>query len=484
MRRFFARNLLFMIGLNLLVKPFWIFMIDRTVQNKVGHASYGIYQALVNLGLVFQILLDFGINNYNSTALAQEPKQINKLFPAMLSARAVLGFVYMAIVLCIALALGYRGWQLALLMGILFTQFANAILQFIRSNVNGLHFFKADGLLSISDRLLMIFICGALLWMPATASNFKIEWFVWAQLLSYSLAVLVGIVVLKKLTEVKIRFSFNAKRVGQIMRKSLPYALLIFLMSIYTRVDMMLVERMCGAKGSEQAGVYAAAYRLLDVGNMFGLMFAGMLLPLFGRILSKGQTVAPIVQFSVNLLMPVSILVAVTSVSFNAPIMHMLYRNVSEQDTQVFTCLMLAFPAFSLSNIYSTLLTANGDLKTLNIIAFLGVFINIGLNIILIPKQQSLGAAISALVTQSVLSILFLIYASQKAQLAFRWKRVFMFLAYALALVVIAVLVQQLEISWLLQCGLLVAFGTVLLLLLRFVDVSKVGLLFSGESKD
>jgi O-antigen/teichoic acid export membrane protein len=146
------------------------------------------------------------------------------------------------------------------------------------------------------------------------------------------------------------------------------------------------------------------------VGLIFGigLMFAGMLLPLFGRILSKGQSVAPIVQFSVNLLLPISTLVAVISYFFNAPIMHYLYHNVSEIDIQVFTCLMLAFPAFSLSNVYSTLLTSNGDLKTLNWIAFGGVVLNIGLNFLLIPVYQSLGAAIAALITQSFLALLFL----------------------------------------------------------------------------
>ena len=50
LRRFFAKNLLFIILLNALVKPVWIFAIDRTVQNRVGHAAYGTFQALLKPG--------------------------------------------------------------------------------------------------------------------------------------------------------------------------------------------------------------------------------------------------------------------------------------------------------------------------------------------------------------------------------------------------------------------------------------------------
>jgi len=481
MRRFFARNILFIISVNLLVKPVWIFLIDRTVQNKVGHASYGIYQALFNLGLVFQILLDFGINNYNSTSLAQNPKQLNQLFPAMLSARVVLSGLYLALVSGIALALGYRGWQIALLEGVLFIQCINSILQFIRSNVNGLHKFKADGVLSVADRFLMILICGALLVLPATSENFRIEWFVLSQIVSYGIAVIIGVFLLKKMTRVKLRFSFDIRKVWSIIRQSFPYALLIFLMSIYTRADMMLIERLSGAEGSEQAGIYAAAYRLLDVGNMFGVMFASMLLPLFGRMLANKKNVLPIVQLSLNLLLPVSFLVMTAGVFFSSEIMHLLYRHTRETDVAVFTWLMIAFPAFSLSNVYSTLLTASGDLRVLNRIAFAGTVLNLALNFILIPKYFSLGAAIAAFVTQTLLAILFMVYAQKQVNLPVNLKRSFTFIGYLVMVAGIAWMVRTLPVNWLVQVVLLFLSGILLLLAFRFVSIRAAMQLMNNE---
>jgi len=474
MRRFFAKNLLFVLSVNLLVKPLWIFMIDRTVQNTVGHASYGIYQALMNLGLVFYILLDVGINNYNNRSLAQNPRRIRVLFPAMLSARIVLSFVYVGVVCLVGLLIGYRGWQLALLLGVLFVQVLNAMVQFIRSNISGLHQFRADALLSVVDRFLMIVICGSLLFLPATKDAFKIEWFILTQIVCYGVAALAGIVLLRRISNVRLAFSLDIKRIVSIIKQSFPYATLIFLMSVYTRADTMLIERLAGPAGDEQAGIYAAAYRLLDVGNMFGLMFAGMLLPIFGRLLAQKTSVQPIVQLCVNLLLPVSLLVAVVAIAFRSEIMHLLYTNTTEQGVTVFALLLLAFPAFSLSNVYSTLLTANGDLRLLNRIAFLGVIINLSLNFLLIPKYHALGAAFAACITQSVLAICFIIFAKKQIRLERNLRWILSFCFFFLLIIALAYGVRTLPFSWTFQLMLLTTMGAGTIFLFRFVSFRSV----------
>jgi O-antigen/teichoic acid export membrane protein len=68
--RSFYSNLFFSLGLNLLVKPAAIFLIDAAVQNEVGSA-YGLYFAIFNLSLILSILFDFGINNLSTKEAAQ-----------------------------------------------------------------------------------------------------------------------------------------------------------------------------------------------------------------------------------------------------------------------------------------------------------------------------------------------------------------------------------------------------------------------------
>ncbi len=476
MRRFFVKNILFVVAVNVLVKPIWAFLIDRNVQIAVVPGSYGTYQALLSVSIIFQIMLDFGITSYNTRTISQNPDKLQTLFPAMLSARVVLIFVYMLLAFSFGFISGYRGWELILLCGVLAFQSLNSLVSFIRSNVAALQKFKTDGVLSITDRFLMILICGFLLLYPPTARHFKIEWFVGAQIFSYFIAALAGYIILRRISDIKLKFSLHGPTIFKIIKESFPYALLIFQMSIYNRADAIIIER-TSADGKVQADIWAAAFRLIDQANMFGLMFATILLPLFGRMLSEKQDISQIVKLCVNMLLPFSFMVAVAGIFFGGDIMHLLYKSryVPEYGV-VFAILIASFPAWCLMYVYSTLLTANGSLKTLNIIAFVGVIINLSLNFYLIPRYKAEGGALTSFITQTSLALAFIFYASRITKLPMNIKWILAQIGYLLLILLLA----YAEITvlrgahWLVQ---LFSFGAVcvaLMFVFRFVSVRSI----------
>lgn len=474
MRRFFVKNLLFVIAVNLLVKPLWVFMIDRTVQNRIGHAAYGTYQALFNLGLIFQIILDFGLTYYNTRIISQNPDKLKELFPSMLGARLLLIVVYAVLVSILGWVVGYRGYELLLLAGILLIQAFNSLMQFLRSNVAALHFFKADGVLSVADRLLMIIICGYLLFLSPNSASFSINWFVITQIASYGAAILIAFFVLGRVSGLKLRLSFTAAEVLSIIKQSLPYASLVFLMAVHMRADTILVERLCGNAGKEQAGIYAAGYRLLDVGNMFGLMFAGMLLPLFGRMLSEKSDVQPIIKLCVNIMLPVAFTIVVAAAFNGGNIMMTLYKHATEYDGQVFSWQMAAFPAFCMMYVYSTLLTANGNLKLLNRIALAGVIINLSLNSLLIPQHMALGAAFTAFVTQTTLSVCYIFFSGKRLQLPVNLKWIMAHITFLIFIIAAGYVLHLSSLTWLLQLSILAITAIVSMFIFRFVSVKAI----------
>ena len=478
MRRFFVKNILFVIAVNILVKPVWVLLIDRNVQNRLPGGGYGAYQALLSLSIIFQIVLDFGITSYNSRIIAQNPNKLSSIFPAMLSARLVLIGIYIALAYGWAALIGYRGSELALLSGILLFQSLNALLSFLRSNIAALHKFKTDGILSITDRLLMIGVCGFLLLYPATASHFKIEWFVITQIASYAITALAAYLVLRRIAGVRLRFSFHLPTVSGIIKESLPYAFLIFLMSVYNRADAIMIHRLC-ANGREQADIWASAFRLLDMANMFGLMFATILLPLFGRMLSHKQDVQPIVKLCGNLLLPISFVVATAGISFSGEIMHLLYKGAQTSHTRehqvVFSWLIASFPAWCLMYIYSTLLTANGNLKALNYIALCGVVFNLGLNFYLIPHFQAVGGAVTSFLTQTLLSIAFVIACTRILKLTLNPRWVLALGGYlALVISIAYCTLHFIPLPWLAQAFILFLISFMLLFVFRFVSITGI----------
>jgi O-antigen/teichoic acid export membrane protein len=478
MRRFFVKNLLFVIAVNLLVKPLWVFMIDRTVQNTVGHEAYGTYQALLNICIIFNVLLDFGLTNYNTNLIAKNPEKLKELFAPMLTTRIVLAIIYSSLVFLFGWATGYRSWELNLLLGVLLIQSFNSLVLYLRSNVSALHHFKTDSVLSVMDRLLMIASCGYLLYNPVTAANFKIEWFVYAQIVCYGVTAIVAMIVIYRIAHVAPKFSFKKTDIFHNIKKSFPYAILILLMGTHMRSDMILVERLAG---KDEAGIYASATRLLDVGNMFGLLFAGVLMPLFGKMISNKQSVQPIIKLSANMLLPFAFTTSIIAFLWGSDIMQLLYKNAGDYDAQIFVWVMATFPAYCIMYTYSTLLTANGNISLLNKISLAGVIISLGINLYIIPLEKAQGAAKTAFITQSILALCYIYFCHREINLPKNPKWIAAHISFVAVMALAAYLLHSTSIAWMIQIGILGIIAIVAMLVFRFLSIQGIQMLASKE---
>lgn len=401
MKRKFATSLVLMLVLNLLVKPFWIFGIDRTVQNTVGASEYGLFFALFNLSMLLNILLDFGLTNFNNRDISRHAQLLPRYFSHLVTIKLLMATLYALVSYTLAFALGYSGRQLYLLGFLVGNQFLSSLILYLRSNISGLQLFKTDSLLSVTDRAIMIMLCSLLLWGPIR-NSFRIEWFVYAQTASYvATALLAFSMVAYRAGTFKPKFE-RAFAVS-LVKQSYPYALLVLLMSVYTRIDSVMLERMLPG-GDVQSGIYAQGFRLLDAANMVPYLFATLLLPMFSKMLRFNEPIQPLLGFAFSLLMVTSFSVAATGIAFSEPIMDLLYIHHSGESALVFSLLMVSFVFISITYIFGTLLTANGSLRQLNYISALGVAVNIGLNLLLIPRYQVVGAAITGIVTQMLMS--------------------------------------------------------------------------------
>ena len=290
MKQTFFRNLIFLLVLNLLIKPLYVLGVDRTVQNLTGHGEYGLYFALFNLSMLFSIILDIGITNYNNRIIAQQPSLIKKYLSNILSLKVLLFILYCIITVVAAIFLHPTKEGYYILGILILNQGLNSLLLYLRSNLSALQFFKLDSFLSILDKLLMILLFGWLYYFKPIAGEFQIEWFVYSQTASYVITILVAAVLLLQRIP-KLQFSFDLSMMKTIWKESYLLAVIVLLMGLYSRTDAVLIKKLLGADGDIQAGIYASAFRLLDAANQFGFLFAALLLPIFSRLIRRGQKV-------------------------------------------------------------------------------------------------------------------------------------------------------------------------------------------------
>jgi O-antigen/teichoic acid export membrane protein len=475
MQRKFLTNLGLLLLLNLLIKPFWVFGIDRTVQNIVGSEDFGFYFTVLNFSFLFNILLDFGITNFNNRNIAQNTQLLAKHFSRLVTMKLVLGFLYFLVTLGFGYGYGYRGSQLNLLALVGFNQFLLSFILYLRSNISGMLMFRTESIMSVLDRLLMIVIMVVLLWGNITTAPFKIEWFVYAQTVSYIIALFVAylVVVIKSKS---LTISWDWPFFLMIMRKSMPFALLTLLMTIYNRIDTVMMGKLLSNDiAAEQAGIYAHGYRILDATNQISFLFAVFLLPLFSHMIKQGQELLKIIKISFSILIVATGMLAVTTFFYSYEFMDLLYEHHIDESGKVYATMIFGIVAMSTSYIFGTLLTANGNMKALNIIAGISVVISFVLNYTLVPAFMAKGAAIANLsaLSFSALAQLWVVHKE------FNFKPEIRFTLRLLIFWLIAFLLTYLSrsfnhIDWILRIGILFLIMLILAFALRLFNIKEL----------
>ncbi len=469
MKRKFFTNLSLLVLLNLLIKPFWIFGIDRTVQNIVGAEEYGMYFALLNFSLLLNMLLDLGITNYNNRNIAQHNQLLSKSLSNIVSLKLVLAILYAIVTIAIAFFIGYEWRQFHILLFLIINQFIASFILYLRSNLCGLQYFKTDSLISVLDRALMIIICGILIWNGTNNGIFTIEWFVYSQTAAYILTMLVALFIVYKKADF-FRLNFDRTYFIAILRKSYPYALLALLMVIYYRIDSVMLERML-PNGKEQAGIYAQGFRILDAMAMFAFLFAVILLPMFSKMIKQKESINQLTLFSFLLLIVPVLGITFASYFYSEELIGMLYREHIKISSPIFGLLIFCLIGISTSYIFGTLLTANGNLKELNIMAIGGVVINIVLNLILIPKYYAFGSAVASLITQTFVAIVQIVLTKKIFGFNFSLKRIALFVLFVAGVFLISKISLKLDIIWIYKfCGIFI-ITLILAFLLRLINL-------------
>jgi O-antigen/teichoic acid export membrane protein len=403
----FYSSLGLLIILNAIVKPIWIFGIDRQVQNEVGVAAYGIYFSILNLSIVLSFLHDWGLTNFYNRQLAAKNENLTGNAGSFIFVKILFALLYGAVIYFVAFISGIDRWDI--LLYVVLIQVLTSMFVFFRAIITSQQWFHTDAWLSVLDKLLMIFLCIPFLYFPSLSGRMSIERFLLLQMSCTALAMLVtiGLLLVRK-----FNFSFKKLWPGKyVFKAALPFAVIILLMSFHYRVDGFLLERISGAG---EAGKYAGAFRLLDAGNMVGYLFASFLLPYIARNQNNGMITTNVVMNVRHVLTVFSITVSCT-VIFLAPwIQKVLYHHDDPGFIEVLQWCVPALIGYSLIQIYSAVLTATGHIVALSYITLVSVLINVAINILFIPSLGAKGSCLAALISQAFCSITTMWYARQK----------------------------------------------------------------------
>jgi O-antigen/teichoic acid export membrane protein len=398
LKRAFLGNLFLLQALNWLIKPVWIFFIEVAVQNNLGDALYGKYYGIFGLALLFNILLDFGLNNYTATRVASSPDHAVPQGLFKLRMLLALGYVFITAIFGLVQQLDVWFLSIVILNQVLagFTLYFRAILQ-------GRHLFKTDSIASVADRLIAVALLAWLIAGSGLSGEEGLLYFLLAQTAGYA---------------VSLFFSWYYSRSGVSLQTEVPssagfsllssmrwFAVLSLCMAVFTRVDTQML-RYFSSGGDAEVGQYARSFRFLDAALIFSSLISSQLLPLFSRMISRHEPTDGLMWLNVRIVLFVALPILFSGIFFASPLLALFYEGpdrvgFTAADVAVFGRLMSCFLPMALVHVFGTWITAAGDLKKLAMLAIFSVVVNAGFNAWLIPAHGAAGAALAGLVTQS-----------------------------------------------------------------------------------
>lgn len=443
--------------------------------------QFGLYSALFNFSFLLSIVFDLGLTNYNNRNISQNRHLLQKYFSSIVILKLILAVLYGMVAFGIALSLGYSGKELNLLFFLVLSQLLVSFTLYLRSNVAGMQMHTANSLLSVLDRALMIGFCAVLIWGKIRGLTFSIAWFVYAQTAAYAItAAICFLIVGWKSKFPKLRYDHKFFIV--IIRQSWPYALLALLMVAYTRVDVIMLENMLRPHGALEAGIYYNGFRLFDATYQFALLFAVLLLPMFSKMIKEKQDIHGLTLLSSLLLFVPTIALAIGSQVYRTEIMDLLYDQNVQESSAFFGILMFSFLGMAGTIIYGTLLTANGNLKALNITSAIALVINILLNILLIPRYQAFGAAVACLSTQAFAGFSQYVITAVKFRFHLDYGLIIRLVMYVSGVILLGIGSHRLDIAWGMSFLGMISAAMILAMLLNLINIKgMVRLIFSSE---
>jgi O-antigen/teichoic acid export membrane protein len=404
----FFKGLSWLILLNLLVKPVWIFFIDRQVQNITGNEAYGRYFAILNLSYVLLFLSDAGLGNMLNQRMANRiPLNIFRL----LRIKIFLLFLYCAACFLAGWLTGIKAWDI--LFYVIIIQALTSLFVFLRSIVTAGQFFYADAWFSVLDKMLMIIFCGSILY-TSFFGNMDLLLFLKIQTLCTSIALCCAFFFIMRKDLITRK---QKKSEARLIPFILPFAAIILLMSAHYRLDGFLLERI-HHHGALEAGIYASAYRLLDAGNMAGYLAASFLLPFVARHQAEKEVVEDAVIHTRHGLIFFGIGAATFVIMFAPWLQRLLYHSDEAYHSLVMQLCIAALPGYFLVHVYGSLLTATARFRQFIFILLLSVVLNAVLNLLLIPVYGALACCIAALASQYFCGLACCIVATKSLGLA------------------------------------------------------------------
>lgn len=372
----------------------------------LGPTGTGQYQFVLSIVTIFGVIIDLGISQYVTKRIAEAPQEVSKLFHTFFAAEVFLAGLIYALMVAFVFVRGYEPVveHAVLVAGVgLFCYGLTTPYLAVLSAFQDLKKVAAVNLLASAVNTAVIF--------SAIHFGQGIVFLALNQVV-YGISALV---VYQKLVKpyiphthiVRVLAHVDIALLKKIIKAALPFALLVSFSTVYNRIDVVLITHVLGY---EQTGLYAAAYKVVDLTNFFPAVVSHSLYPVLAGFMAQKAigdvraTLEKYIRFMVALALPMAMLGSLLSKQ-----LILILTSGDERFLPAAPVLAILMWAIAALFMYVTAnsLVVSQLTKWAVVITGVNVVVNVVGNLILLPHIGVRGAAIMTVVSEALQGVFY-----------------------------------------------------------------------------
>lgn len=373
-----------------------VFITFSLLSRYLGPTEFGIYSyPLVYLGM-FIVLIEFVSSSLLSREMMARPQEAGDLFASIRVARTVGAAFLMLIAIGVAWLLPYSTMMLQgiMIMSILI----------VLNNVLGNYLILAQntlkmGRLALAEMISKAIVCGLVIYGITTSQS--LPFFFWSAVIGIAFT---DIVLFFSFRSIVPHGRFRWDVVKKFVLLSLSVGVLSIIGAIHFRVDSFLLGFL---KPSYDLGIYSQAYRILEFVLVLPSMVFGLLLPYLTQKL-KDNRLREIASRLFSLIVFGGLLLLCSLFFFAPSIITITAGGEFSESILPLRILSLSIFFMFASHFFLAILFVIQKNWSIAKIYLVATVINIGFNLVLIPRISFIAAALSTLLSESIITAGFL----------------------------------------------------------------------------
>lgn len=384
------------------------FFVTAMVTRYLGPENNGTLSFAISFIGLFGFLATLGIDQIVYRDLIKTPEKENEIIGTSLGLRLISGFV-------------------AMIIGITFGRILNAdnLTFYIMAIVSTTFFFQAFSILTytfqarvnsyiLSIATMSVMVILAILKILAVIKDKNLYYFAFIYALEPILYAVFFLALYKIYYSSPFNWKFNKVLAKRMFLESLPLLLSVVFISIYSRIDQVLLKFMIDTRA---VGIYEPAVRLSEVWYFIPAIITSSLFP---SLINAQKTDEK--SYAKRFFLLTIFLVGLTSLAglfvsiFARDLMFIVFGEEFVEGYKVLQIYVWSGIGVSLGTIINQFLVAENMVRITLYISLIGMIINVALNLLLIPKYGINGSAFATFISYVFcpLSIMFFTASRQK----------------------------------------------------------------------